>query len=247
MPAISTQELAEGEVHVWHAYLAPFVVELPQLEELLSADERDRAHRFTRPSDRADFGVARALLRRLLEGYGVGRAGDICLNYSAEQKPSIGASHAAGWIEFNVSHSHGLAVYAFAHSRAVGIDVELVRPLRDADDIVAQQFATEEKAAYAALPPDQRLRGFFAAWTRKEAFLKAMGDGLGRPLNSFAVTLDPDERARLLRVDGDADAPDQWTLADWTLPPSYQVSIAVRGSKPPVFLQFPIANPGVDS
>jgi len=103
-------------------------------------------------------------------------------------------------LRFNVSHSEDLAVYAFALGREVGVDVEALRPMADSADIARSAFSAAEHRAFLALSPAERTEGFFNCWTRKEAFIKALGEGLSHPLDTFDVTLEPDQPARILRV-----------------------------------------------
>jgi 4'-phosphopantetheinyl transferase len=119
---------------------------------------------------------------------------------------------------FNLAHSHELAVYAFARHHAVGIDVEYVRELADARQLAARFFSARENAAWLALPAGQRAVGFYNCWTRKEAYIKAIGEGLSCPLDQFDVSLAPGEPARLLSIAGDEGAANQWSL--WTLSPA---------------------------
>jgi 4'-phosphopantetheinyl transferase len=119
----------------------------------------------------------------------------------ARGKPALSRRFANSDLRFNVSHSEDVAVYAFSRGREIGVDVEAVRELRDADDIAVRFFSRRENEAYLALDPRDRLLGFFNCWTRKEAFIKALGDGLYYPLDCFDVSLAPDEPARILRVE----------------------------------------------
>jgi 4'-phosphopantetheinyl transferase len=222
--------LAEDEVHVWHVRLAELAPELPRLQTLLSQDERERASRFHFERDRMTHCLSRAALRLLLQSYGVAAGPAIRFSYAAHGKPELAAAHNSAWLRFNLAHSHEMAVVAFAHSRQVGVDVECVRELRDADSLIAHYFSAEEQAEYQVLSPAARRRAFLNGWTRKEAFIKATGEGLSRPLDSFAVTLTPGEPVRFLRVGPDAAAASGWVLADLTLDPSYVVALAVEGT-----------------
>jgi 4'-phosphopantetheinyl transferase len=134
------------------------------------------------------------------------------LVYGPRGKPAL-AQHLAhsGW-RFNVSHSGELAVYAFARRREIGIDLEAVRTLRDSDSIAARFFSRQENSAYGALPPRDKDVGFFNCWTRKEAFIKAVGDGLYHPLDRFDVSLAPGEPARILRVEGTPGVKCGWRM-----------------------------------
>ena len=167
---------------------------------LLSDMERQRASRFAFDRDRRRFTVARAWLRQLLAARLGVRPESVELVNGAHGKPALARCCANSDLRFNVSHSDDVAVYAFSCGREIGIDVEAIRVLQDADDIAARFFSRRENEAYLALDPPDRPRGFFNCWTRKEAFVKALGDGLHYPLDRFDVSLAPGEPARILRV-----------------------------------------------
>ena len=172
------------------------------LAALLSDAERQRAERFALDRDCRRFIVARGRLRELLATRLAVRPESVELAYGQRGKPALAPLFAdSGW-RFNVSHSGEVAVYAFARGREIGIDVEAVRTLRDSDSIAARFFSPQENAAYQALSPAEKDIGFFNCWTRKEAFIKALGDGLYHPLDRFDVSLAPGEPARILRVEG---------------------------------------------
>src|SRR5258708_2804197 len=192
----------ENELHVWHARLSGLIDELPRLGALLCPEERARAERFCFERDRNPFILSRAILRSLLGEYCRMPAAEIAFGYGPRGKPFVAPCGGAP-IEFNVSHTVGMAVYAITRGRPVGIDVEYVREVKDAGGIVARQFAAEEIAAYKALPAAARQHAFFYLWTRKEAYIKALGEGLGHPLDCFAVSLEPGAAARFLRIGSD--------------------------------------------
>lgn len=219
------RSLAKDEVHVWQARL-----DLPRRDflgwhGLLSSDEQARCSRYHREADQVRFGTARGILRLLLSQYCGMPATTICFTYSQHGKPLLAE---ASELDFSVSHTDGIAVYALAHGRRVGIDVERVREVHDCDGLVSRTFAAEEVAAYRSLPAEARPRAFFNGWTRKEAFIKALGQGLYHDLTSFAVSLLPGEPARLLRTQqGD---PAAWTIHDLTEEDSAVTALAVEGT-----------------
>jgi 4'-phosphopantetheinyl transferase len=174
-------KLHDGAVDVWR-------VELDRVEPaMLSADERARAARFARDLDRDRFVAARTALRRVLGAYLDCAAERVAFRYGARGKPSLDLDPAP--LAFNLSHSHGLALIAIARAPAVGVDVEHHRAI-DADALAASGFSPAERRALAAFAPRDRLAAFFRGWTRKEATIKAHGDGLYLPLDRFTVSLD---------------------------------------------------------
>ena len=179
---------------------------------LLSDAERQRAGRFVFDRDRRRFTVARAQLRRMLSARLGLRPESVELVYGAHGKPALAQACGAPNLRFNVSHSEDVAVYAFSLGREIGIDIEYVRVIRDIDDIAARFFSRRETETYLALDSGDRPLGFFNCWTRKEAFIKALGDGLCHPLDRFDVSLAPSEPAKILRVDSAPGEHCGWTL-----------------------------------
>jgi 4'-phosphopantetheinyl transferase len=196
---------------------------------LLSASERDRADRFAFVRDSTRYIVGRAGLRRLLSARLGVPADAIAFETTAYGKPMLAACHAPADLQFNVSHSGDIVVYALAQGRAVGIDVEAIETRVDRDSIARDYFSVAEHAAYAALDPAIRPIAFMNCWTRKEAFIKAVGKGLSYPLRSFDVSLTPGEDARLLRLSEGPGTAGDWTLASFEPCPGYVGAVAVEG------------------
>jgi 4'-phosphopantetheinyl transferase len=192
---------------------------------LLSVDELAQAGRFRFETERVRYCLTRGLLRSLLGAYRGVPAASIGLTSSSQGKPAL--ADAGCDLQFNLTHTDGLAAYALTRGRPVGIDVERLRAGGDWDDIVETHFAAAEVQAYRALAAQDRLRSFFNAWTRKEAFVKALGTGLSRPLSGFAVAFAPGEPARLLSIEGDSTAAAQWTICDLPVDPPYVAALAV--------------------
>lgn len=182
------------------------------LAERLSPVELERARRCHFERDRRRFIVARAWLRGLLgERLGVPPEA-VALASGEHGKPMLaGGQERSGW-QFNLSRCGDLAVLALSSGRRVGIDVEAVRDVRGAEDIAAHFFSRCERTAYRALEPHDRTLGFLNCWTRKEAFVKALGTGMSYGYDRFDVSLAPRQPARLLRVDGMAGEEAGWRL-----------------------------------
>lgn len=185
------------EVHVWRAPLDIGATPLSRFELSLAPDERTRAARFVHVRDRDHFIVARGILRELLGRYLNRSPDEVPLRYGAYGKPELSTDKFSGSIRFNLSHSNGLAVYAFASRREVGIDLELVRPAFAVSEIASRFFSDQEILELQKLPLEMQAEGFFLCWTRKEAYVKARGQGLQIPLENFSVTLTPKEPAEL--------------------------------------------------
>lgn len=192
---------------------------------LLSSVERERASRFARARDCRRFVVARGRLKQLL-GLRLGVAPhSVQLVYGPRGKPALAPAFAGSGLRFNISRSDDVAAYAFAYDREIGVDVEEVRVLPDADAVVAQMFSPSENVSYVALSPRDRPLGFFQCWTRKEAFIKALGEGLHYPLDRFDVSLTPGEPGRILRIESTAGSDCPWALHSFS--PGAQLTGAV--------------------
>ena len=195
---------------------------------LLSQSERQRANRLAIHNGSSRFIVARATLRRLLAARLDVQPEEIELVYGARGKPALGPSFAASGLHFNVSHCDDLAVYAFSWGREIGVDVESVRWFPDADDVAARFFSPRENETYAALDSLARPLGFFNCWTRKEAFIKALGDGLNHPLDSFDVSLAPNESAKILRVENTPGERCGWRMDSFFPAPGFVAAVVTE-------------------
>jgi 4'-phosphopantetheinyl transferase len=206
-------ELAGGEVHVWQASLDLREPRLNQIRRFVSGDERERADRFRFPRDRDRFLAARGILRLLLARYLRGDPERVKFRYGRSGKPELPESSRTPTLHFNISHSRGLGLFAFAHARRVGIDLEALRPVPEAEQIAERFFSPRERSALLALPRTARLESFLRLWTCKEAFLKASGEGLSRPLHEVEVELSGDRPARLV-LGEDPPVASPWILQE---------------------------------
>lgn len=220
--------ISSAEVHVWRAPLEQPAIHMDQLAQTLSDDERTRAERFHFERDRRRFVVAQGLLRILLGKYLNIEPHRLEFGHGPHGKPHLSSSHSSA-IRFNLAHSHELALYAFACGREVGIDVEHICPLPDAEQIAARFFSAAENAVLCALPENQRSEAFFNCWTRKEAYLKATGDGLSRPLDQFQVSLAPGEPVRLLVDEQMPEEISRWRLESLMPASGYVAALVVEG------------------
>jgi 4'-phosphopantetheinyl transferase len=194
---------------------------------LLSADERERADRFYFERDRRRYVVGRALLRKLLARYTAVGADELAFDYGQFGKPSLGAGPS-----FNLSHSGEVALYAFAAAGELGVDVEVDDADFAKDRIAERFFSPAEVRVLRSLPPAAQPRAFLCCWTRKEAFIKARGDGLSLALDSFDVTLAPDAPAALLRTAWSRHEPGEWQIEDLSDPGGgYVAALAIRANE----------------
>jgi 4'-phosphopantetheinyl transferase len=226
-PAVALpRELLANEVHVWLADLNDHLA--VSLKPLLALDEVARADRFHFDKDRNHYIVARGLLRKLLAAYlGIG-AGDLRFSYAEKGKPVLEESQ-RGSLNFNLAHSHGRAIYAFSSSREVGVDLEFIRDDL-ADEKIAQRFfSPREIEALGKLPAELRKEAFFNCWTRKEAYIKARGEGLSMPLDEFDVSLGPGEAAALLRNDKEPGETERWSMQSVGVARGYVAALVAEG------------------
>jgi 4'-phosphopantetheinyl transferase len=216
-----------GAVEVVAARLDAQPATVRALAAWLCDKEQRRAARIRLDRERRRFIVARALLRELLAKRVGVLPEAVEFVYGANGKPALARPFAdAGW-RFNVSHCDELAVYGFSRAGDIGIDTEAIRAVPEADQIAARFFSSREHDAYRALPPQERSLGFLSCWTRKEAFVKALGEGLHAGLKQFDVSLGR-EPARLLRLDTTLGDARDWSLESFSPVPGFIAALATR-------------------
>lgn len=222
--------LPEDEVHVWCAFLDQPRSHVQALVHILSIEEQSRAERFHFERDRRRYIASQGHLRMLLGQYLRIAPEHIKFHRGTRGKPALketGSTEAN--LKFNLAHSHELALYGITRNREIGIDIEHIRPIPDAAQIVERFFSAQEQRTFFSLPPEQHLEAFFNCWTRKEAFIKAKGEGLYHPLDQFSVSLAPGEPARLLQIENDPQETARWSLQALNPAPGYVATLAVEG------------------
>jgi len=225
-----TLSLGDDEVHVWRVDLSAAAATQTQWEQFLSPDERERTARFHFEKDRLHFSAARSWLRIVLGRYLESAPGSLRFRYAEKGKPSLDSSQEANRLTFNISHSGGLALFAFTRGRELGIDVEGIRRDFDTEAIARRFFSAAEQARLSDLPADQRPEAFFRCWTRKEAYIKARGEGLSLPLHQFDVSIGIGDQNALLATRPDPGEARLWSLSDLEGGQGFAAAIAVAGS-----------------
>jgi 4'-phosphopantetheinyl transferase len=220
-------------IHVWAASLQVSADTLETLRSLLSPDELERAQRFKFDLHRNRYIAGRGILRSILARYLDVSAKALQFTYSAHQKPQLLAATIPG-LQFNLAHSADLAVIAVANAGPLGVDVEELRPVKDAEELVARFFSTRESDLFQSLAPSQKPAAFFNLWTRKEALLKATGEGITGGLNRVEVSFLENEPARLLAIDGASEAAGQWTLSCFKPAAGFIGAVAIQARSAPV-------------
>jgi 4'-phosphopantetheinyl transferase len=224
IPGPTNPVLQKDEVHIWRVPLLRDAAELLQLRGILSPEETGRADRFHFERDRNAFIATRGSLRQLLARYLKRSPAELAFDYGAYGKPKLRQNSLEPSVQFNVSHSNNLALMAFSLERRLGIDVEFVRLDIATEEIAERYFSEQEVAELQSLPASLRAEGFFLCWTRKEAYVKAIGDGLQIPLKSFHVSVTPSQPERLESTDGA-----QWRLRSLRVDAGFAGAVVAEG------------------
>ncbi|MDK4740177.1 4'-phosphopantetheinyl transferase superfamily protein [Rhizobium sp. CNPSo 3464] len=231
----SFEVIGPDVIDVWTWSLDATPSQLDGFAALLSAEELTRAARFVRERDRQRFIVGRGRLRSILGQYLGLSPQKVSFTYNDYGKPYVafpGGTH----LHFNLSHSADLAALAISDRYELGIDVEEIRFLKE--DIAGRFFSRKECLTLRALPPEAYLDGFYRCWTRKEAFVKAHGEGLSLALDSFDVTFDWTSEPRLERLEGDPDAPFNWRILELETPATFAGAVVALTKGRPVGLRY---------
>jgi 4'-phosphopantetheinyl transferase len=216
-----------SDVHVWSVRLCREPPAVEALFRILSRDERQRAEEYVFERDRSRFIQARGELRMILGGYLGVRADRIRFRYDEFGKPWLGGPD-GDRLGFNLTHSHGMALVAVARGRRVGIDIEYVDEHRPYLDIAECCFSPLEANGLRQLPPDLRPAAFFNCWTRKEAYIKALGTGLSYPLREFTVPIISAGSDTLLAIDDPLESR-PWSLVSLPAYPGYSAALVTEG------------------
>ena len=232
-PIVGTLGADDG--HVWMTSLDQPADTITRLARLLSRDEYQKAERFHRPTDRRHFIAGRGILRKIISAYLALAPDEVRFEYNQYGKPFISSDQNRNALSFNVSHSGGMALYAVARGRRIGVDIEYMREDFATMDVAERFFSKNEFEALKAVPSDLRAKAFFNCWSRKESYIKAIGMGVSYPLDGFTVSLTPDVTPALLKVDADAAEVSRWNMYELDVGEEYSAALIVEN--PPVFLK----------
>lgn len=224
-PQAEIPNLAAHEVHLWLARVNE------SADDHLSAKEIARASKYHRKIDRSRYRTSRSILREILGGYLSTDPSEIQLELDALGKPHLSKKLHSPKVEFNISHSDEIILFAFARLRRVGVDLEHVRPFPELTSLVRRYFTENERSMIKRIPKSERTAAFFSGWTRKEAFLKAIGKGLQIPLNSFEVSLDPDEKEPDLVLPQKLMQESHWRIMSFSPADGTIAALAVEGQE----------------
>ncbi len=221
--------MSTDEIHVWIADLDQSEAQLDKLIQTLSPEERRRAEKYHFERDRKRYLLRHGILRAMLGLYLHVAPGRLNFRYGKNGKPAIADPFDEGTLHFNLSHAKGMALFAFARQTEIGVDIEHMSEISEIELIAERFFSRKEKESIRSLPEEQKRLFFIKGWTCKEAFIKALGDGLFRALDSFEVSMIPGEPAKLLNVDGDPREASRWSMQYLQPAPDYFGAFAVKG------------------
>jgi 4'-phosphopantetheinyl transferase len=221
-------ELSSNQIAVWRVHLDRESECVRSLAETLSSDEKHRAARFHFEQDCKRFIVARGTLRKVLSGYLGMDPSSVQFRYGRRGKPALDEKYQSD-ISFNVTHSQDTALLAIQRQGNIGVDIEKIRNDFRVEDIARRFFSESELHELLALPEAQRAEAFFLCWTRKEALIKALGEGLHIPLNSFGVSLNPNDAATFTH-----GVSRPWEIESFTAGNGYPAAVVYEGRRRPL-------------
>lgn len=225
-PAPSEIVLENHSVHLWCANLNISTKKQEEYWNYLSQEEQARSQRFRFEKHKNHFIAARGILRILIGRYLKTNPSDIYFEFGEFGKPFL-SKHKN--LQFNISHSEDYALFGFTLNNSIGVDIEYTLKEIDFNAIAPRFFAPNEVEKLFALPSFKQVEGFYSCWTRKEAFIKAIGNGLSLPLDQFEVTLEPEEETRLVAINWNPDEVAEWNLSSCIINKNYICALALKG------------------
>jgi 4'-phosphopantetheinyl transferase len=220
--------LGANEIHVWAATLSAPPDLLQKFSDTLTPEEKERANRFKFDKHRNRFIAGRGTLRAILAQSLSANASRLRFNYLENGKPVLADEFANSGIHFNLAHTEDLALVAVTRIGLLGVDVECVRPIKNVDELVARFFSPRENQLFQKVSEAEKPAAFFNLWTRKEALLKATGEGITRSLSLVEVSFLPGKPARLLAISGDERRAAEWNLREMVPAVGYTAAVAVK-------------------
>jgi 4'-phosphopantetheinyl transferase len=220
--------LTRGEVHIWTARVFSSTCPAAKLEKTLSPGEREAAQRFHYACHRSAYIFAHGVLRDILSRYVARPPEEIGFHRDSFGKPFLVESGARRAPVFNMSHSGSVVLIALACDGHIGVDVEAIRPMEHLASIAKSNFTPQECAFIMRHRPKNQAHAFFRCWTRKEAYIKALGKGLSIPLNAFDTLIAAGQSGRRLPYNADGPEVENWWLADLDVPVGYLGAVAVE-------------------
>lgn len=224
--------MTTADIKLWSIDISPAKHRSEELRSLLSDDELKRAEKFRFDKHRDRWIASRAMLRSILSVMTQQPPELVAFEYDEHAKPYLPRSSNHERIHFNLTHSSDLALLAVTSVGPVGIDVERIKPLSNIDAVVSRFFSPAERHAFFSVTSDvDQLKLFYTCWTRKEAYLKALGCGISKPTHTFDVTFMSSSEPEITAIDGDNNAARDWLLFDLKVTPGYVGALAIHSTE----------------
>jgi len=220
--------LSDNRVDVWLISLIQPGATGGSYTDILSEDEQERAARFKFDRHRWPYIAAHVAVRSILSKYLKSAPARLKFINGTNGKPSLAAEFSAHELQFNLSHSHEMALLGVTRGHEIGVDIEWIKEDYGFDEVAERFFTAKEVADMRALPGHLQRQAFFKCWTSKEAFLKAKGTGLSGKLDEVEITLTDNQRVRI-RADVRG-----WTLSELNPGGGYEAAVVVEGGPLPV-------------
>ena len=217
-----------GEAHLYSIFLDRAPGEMVEIKEWLSPEEKARAEKFRFDLHRNRFIAGRAALRQLLSAYVGAPPESLCFVYWQNGKPELQQVQADVPLTFNLAHSDNLGLIGLSRSAAIGVDLERVRFLDDFDELVRRFFSPAETRAFLGLSFSEKPQAFFNLWTRKEAWLKATGEGIAYSLNQVEVSFSPEDTAVIRRLPAGNGEVEDWSLEAISVSPGFAAAVVTH-------------------
>lgn len=222
--------LLKNEIHLWQANLDLPSIVIEKLARSLSEDERTRANRFHFAQHRDRFIAGRGILRQLLAKYLQVNSDRIRFEYSSRGKPYLASCLNQNNLQFNVSHSHNLALYGFNYQKIIGVDLEYIKDNINYKQLATRFFTTQELELISCTRTEAQKTRFFQLWTAKEAYLKATGDGLAQGLDGIEFTIDQNNKLSLVSIKQEPTQISDWLINNFIIQDKFIATIAVKDS-----------------